>query len=722
MSRPPERLYPLLPAVYRMRDAAIAGQPLRAFVGLLDEQLQLLGADIAGLYENWFIETCDEWVVPYIGDLLAVRGLNAVSAATRTQRAVVANTIGYRRRKGTALALEKLAQNVTGWPAHVVEYFQLLATTAHLNHPRPSLVSYVDLRDTASLDELGSAFERTAHIAEVRHISSETGRYNIPYVGIHLWRLVSDYSEWIPATEFSGGRYFFSPLGCDTPLFNIDRTVPDFSARSTETDVPGPLRRRPLYDELEAWRASVTGSGTAQLSYFRQPGARPVGPQTEPVIAIKLGTTTLAPEEIEICDLSGDPSLSTTWTRPASKTFTRNDATHSTFAIRAAVDPVCGRLALAASEPAPGTVSVRFATGFPAYTAGGYYSRTNDVPSGTTPTIVHGGQSNLATAIAAALPAGSTGVTAVLEIVDSDVYTVAPVSVPARCSLVICAKSGHQPVLSLASTWTVALADASSFTLSGALVIGGGIRFQTTVAELAATATLAHCTLVPGLELSWEGKPEAPGLPSIDADPASKGDLTLSISEAVLGPIALTAGSSFRATVSLADAVVDAMGGSLAAIACDTANAQRVTVLGKTHVSVLEAVSDTIFTDTAIADRTQQGCVRFSYVPAGSKVPRAYRCQPSEALANATAAGADASALASISARVVPSFNSVQYRDPDYVQLQDTCAPEILQGASDGSEMGAYAALHDAQREANLKASLDEYLPFGVEAGFFHAT
>ena len=41
-------------------------------------------------------------------------------------RADVAKTIYYRRRKGTRPMLEELARDVTGWAAHVVEFFELL--------------------------------------------------------------------------------------------------------------------------------------------------------------------------------------------------------------------------------------------------------------------------------------------------------------------------------------------------------------------------------------------------------------------------------------------------------------------------------------------------------------------------------------------------------------------------------------------------------------------
>ncbi len=68
---------------------------MRALMAVLESEFdRLAGRDIDGLYDNWFIETCDEWVVPYIGDLLGVRGLHSVaSAGVFSQRAYVANTL-----------------------------------------------------------------------------------------------------------------------------------------------------------------------------------------------------------------------------------------------------------------------------------------------------------------------------------------------------------------------------------------------------------------------------------------------------------------------------------------------------------------------------------------------------------------------------------------------------------------------------------------------------
>src|ERR1700680_3147055 len=110
------RLYRLLPAVYRLRDSD-QGEPLRALLSLIEREHDAVELDILSLYENWFIETCQEWVVPYIGDLLAVRPLNPASPGTFSERGYVAHTLDYRRRQGTASMIEQLARDVTGWAA-----------------------------------------------------------------------------------------------------------------------------------------------------------------------------------------------------------------------------------------------------------------------------------------------------------------------------------------------------------------------------------------------------------------------------------------------------------------------------------------------------------------------------------------------------------------------------------------------------------------------------
>src|SRR6266852_5403659 len=134
----PDRLYELLPSVYRQRDAE-QGYPLQALLRVITEQVNVVEDDIAQLYENWFIETCQDWVVPYIGDLIGYQPVHEAGEAadiTGTEslqltkilssRREVGNTIAYLRRKGTLTLLSQLALDVAGWPAHAIEFYKLL--------------------------------------------------------------------------------------------------------------------------------------------------------------------------------------------------------------------------------------------------------------------------------------------------------------------------------------------------------------------------------------------------------------------------------------------------------------------------------------------------------------------------------------------------------------------------------------------------------------------
>jgi hypothetical protein len=64
-----------------------------------------------------------------------------------------------------------------------------------------------------------------------------------------------------------------------------------------------------------------------------------------------------------------------------------------------------------------------------------------------------------------------------------------------------------------------------------------------------------------------------------------------------------------------------------------------------------------------------------------------------------------------------PAFLSRIHGTAEYAVLSPTCPEEIARGADDRGEMGAYYDLFVPQREANLRAALDEYLPADVSVG-----
>ncbi len=167
----PDRIYGWLPAYHRQRDA-LQGYPLRALLRAIGEQIDLIEDDITQLYADWFIETCDDWAVPYLGELVgyspvAEAGVPGDTAraegrqrnAWLTPRREVANTIALRRRKGTLHVLEHLARDVAGWPAQATEYFRTLAWTQNLNHPHPERARLRGYRERRK----HSTFPRRSH-------------------------------------------------------------------------------------------------------------------------------------------------------------------------------------------------------------------------------------------------------------------------------------------------------------------------------------------------------------------------------------------------------------------------------------------------------------------------------------------------------------------------------------------------------------------------------
>lgn len=754
-----DRLYQLLPAIYRLRDTE-QGEPLRALLQLLTEELEIVEADIAGLYANWFIETCDEWAIPYIGDLLEVRGLHTFQNSPYSQRAWVANTLRYRRRKGTASVLEQIARDVTGWPTRVVEFFELLSTTQYLNHLRPQNLRTPDLRDLNGLARLDGPFDRIAHTADVRTPLQTEGWYNIANIGLFLWRLQSYRVTGSTARKIQPGRYTFNPLGIDAPLLTNPDTETEITHLAEEINVPTPIRPGAFYSDLVANKAlPPVNSPVSSLYYGRDRSLfiDLLGIVDPP------GST---PTSILCADLS--TWMDTGWVPPPDGTI--------------AVDVQRGRLAFNPVTTAPTKVQVNYCYGFSGDVGGGPYNRqewlmrslqaaeveTVDWLVGVSPkTPQPTGVPCIFATVAAAVIAWNTlppGTVGMIAIMDSGTFD------ETAASLEIQIKPGSRLWI-LAATWsetdpylptTVSLqgkVSANTVVVSegvpGISPIGrgqlraeglrphirGNLSVKATIAEpslllgelilngllvegkLTVTAgnltrlRLDHCTLVPNLG----------GLviEAANANSQRNEELEIHIDRSITGQIQLP---DTTPKLEISDSIV--MGGTaptdVAIKALNTAVVvQSSTLWGTSQTGELEA-SNSIFTAIATVRRTQRGCVRFCYVPEGSLVPRRYRCQPQLAIEqraktlNLETLPRDELNL--ILARVQPEFTSEQYGQPEYAQLSLGCASEIRGGAEDSSEMGVFDHLKQPQREANLQVALEEYLRFGLEAGLIFVT
>src|SRR5262249_5115575 len=162
----------------------------------------------------------------------------------------------FRQHKGAATILGQLARDVTGWPARVVEYFQLLGWTQNMNHIRPNAHYAPNLRDWEKLERLNKPFDTTSHTIDVRRISQRAGKYNIANIGIHLWRLGAyrlRRSPSVPVTPGDAQRFLFDPLGRNVPLFTRPERENEITHLAEPINVPNPISRRVLGQYLSQY-------------------------------------------------------------------------------------------------------------------------------------------------------------------------------------------------------------------------------------------------------------------------------------------------------------------------------------------------------------------------------------------------------------------------------------------------------------------------------------
>ena len=723
--------------MYRILDED-QGHVLDGLLRLVNQHADLLRDDVERLWDDFFIETCQRWVVPYIGDLVGnvplldpdmaptaataealftdLTGPSLAAPSPVRSRADVARTIHYRRRKGTPAMLEELAGDVTGWGTLVSEFFQRLGWTQYLEHLRRGALETPDLRPVDTAPRTAGPWDRSQHTVDVRAIGAHEGWYNISNLGIFVWRLLAQPRTRVVPRQVGSvaWRLTFSPLGQDVPLFSAGDAGPLESGRTREETVDTPLRPAAFFDDL---RSLPAGTGVSSRWY---------GPTGAARLVVYADGNPVPASNIRCANLSG-------WT-----TYPQPGGTNLL------IDPDRGRLARPDGRSATEVLRVTFCEGFSADIGGGEYERSAwllDTTGGPAPVVVSGGGPDLENKIAARTPTQT-----VFRIVDNETYDLAaPVSVRAGERLTIESVNHQRPLVRLAGgvldVQTAANDTKASLTLGG-LLVEGGISVSGDLQDL----RILHCTLVPGGSVLPGANP--PVGPSLSVAATKAGDvvnahLEVQVAASIVGALRIP---EHVAGLWLLDCVVNGITKDQqpkGAAICDAAGTsgpighlERTTVLGSAHLSQAPMISESIVTGAVTVGRRQDGCVRFSYLTPASQTPRQYRCQPALAIAEALdqrrrdaaqqnlplPPGWDTALAAGVAARLVPAFTSEQYGRPGYAQLHETCPSEIAVGAEDGAEMGAFSQLKNPQREANLRLRLDEYLPVGLEVGLIHQT
>ncbi len=521
MSSTARDLYHLLPALHRLRDEERRGA-LRALLEIIQEQAELIRTNIDDLYDDFFIETCAEWVVPYIGDLVANNPLYEVRT---TGRADVARTLEYRHGKGTQRVLEQLARDVTGWSAHVVPFFELIGWTQNLNHlrltpvrlnPRTDLrhgplsferVGTVDVRNHEVLDRFGGPFDSVAHTVDVRPPEQVNGWHNVHNAGFFLWRLESYPLSDVDARGVQAiageHRWHFSPIGGPAELYHEPDRIDDGSL-AIESDVSAPIRPAAFFLNTKTYY------GPAASLHIVRDG------------------TPIPAAAICCMDLSA-------WKRPPID--------------RVGVDVTRGRISFPAGQEPAASCVVRTTYGFSGEMGGGPYGRTiiESEDENTKIVSVPGDAATIGAAIALALTGAQP--TCVVTIRNNRTFVEDLTIAIGMKSLVIQAESQKRPTL--IGSIVVKNGDSgssNSLTLSGILV-SGAIRCEDVLRNL----ELVHTTLVPGRGVDSEGAPLDPELPSIWAA-ATNSELEILLDHSIVGSIVAPAESL---GITATDTIVD---------------------------------------------------------------------------------------------------------------------------------------------------------------------
>lgn len=684
-------LFALLPRHIRARDTGT----LRALLEAVAAEASVLDADLRALYDDWFVETAAPWALPYLADLLGVDDLPEGPG----RRAVVANTLDHRRRKGTVAVAEQVARDVVGRPARAVEHLRLLAATAHLNHVRLDRPGTADVRrvdEQSSPRVANGALDPLMHTPEVRRAAGGRGRYGISSVWVHAFGTVVQElvgAEATPVATPGAEAWWVHPLGVRTPLFAVPRVEDAMEHLAAEEDLPVPLRPRRLLESLRLARAGLVAADALPVRVTLVPGDG-AGSDVVPI----------TPDRLLVCRLEDLPD-------PASGWHALVDAVEGH--VRLYRD---GVLVVPGDAAAPGAVLVSHCVGGRAVGAGGYdrgdvheevlasdgYAPRLDGVVAQHPVDLGAGDS-LADALAdvAGEWAGTGGAeptagsTTVVSIADPGTWRdPVAVEVPDATRLVLVAATwtprrlaggamapavpgvyapdGMRPVLR--GDVTVTGRDGAAVVLDGVVVLGDLVVH----ADGMTAVTVSQCTVTGSVRV-------------LDAGEAGANGLTVRVLRSLVGRLELA--DTVPAVEVVESAVSPEVGGLAPTGATVTARGAHLAVTGSTvrgdvACRTLEG-TDALLDGTVVVAHRQVGCLRYSHVGAGSRVPRQF--QP--------AVGH-------------PSYGSVDPGDPDFLVL---ASPALETASESGNEVGVDAHLRRPELLAAARRLVAAHLPVGID-------
>ena len=763
-----EKLWQLVPEVYRNEDS-LAANP-----GVLRRIVEVIGAEAARsrrsidrLWEDQHVETCDDWAVPYIGDLVGAR---LVSTEDRRARRVdVANAVKFRRRRGTPDLLDSLVRTLSGWDVVLVEGFRRLARTRHRLDPPPRADGFftstltggtADLRSPAGAELGDGPFDEYFHTFDARLLRGRDGRFGISKLNFHLFRLRAYEMTEVDPRELTDGlgvprRFTVDPSGRDIALF-IDAEPPDPDAVAA---LPGQLSRpscgRPLEWEItQAMRCRLLGHVAYHITAsiieeLRQLPNPPTGPDEQALFQLldvrfssehalrrrlqDLGATIPAsPPDwyrtlvgLGLLQRSGKANLYPAQVEisSAGTAFTPVQAAAANLAdrhcqpdpenvlVQLLIHPERGRFSSVPSDAPNFTPLVeRYHYGFSGDVGAGSYPR-DPVPKADVPARVASGGT---------VPDGGVLQGDGLLVDDNRTYTLSVVATtPVQTNAVLQAGPRRRPYVLLAG----GAANLAPETADSTFLIDGGWYGVNDPADPPAAGTVADFVVAGAGGLDAEefdferveirfatldpGGVRADGVRIAPLRLLVRARIRrLVIRRSIMGPIHIVRDDPDDPSLVEELLICES-------IVDARESADRLAVSSNFGTVIIEG--STIFGDVAAdvlraSDTIVDGQVRVVNNQAGC-----FRFSASEPGAGVRLPPRYRDVLVPISRAI---FTSTRFGDPQYAQLSVAAPAQLLGGAENGSEMGVFSHLLTPIRLQSVRAKVNEYGPVGLLAQY----
>lgn len=621
------------------------------------------------LWDDFFIESCADWAVPYLAAL--------VGLPPDAGRLEVAYAVSLRRRKGTPAALEDFVTVLTGWTARAVEGWQVTTSAQRPDHPVVRHAS-LDLR-TRRHARVGTPFERG-----VRTVTP--GRRWSPTAATALvwpWELRTHRRS--RARPLGNRRYALHPLGLDVPLYVRPRlrtpATDEEPIRRTGDELDAPVRATYAVLEALARPGEVTYGDAWKLADTHAVASEPADTSDEPRLvelysgsdpipwhALRFGAVPAATPpgsgEVVVDVMRGRVELGAGFSGGVRAVWHR---------------PVAGRLGALAADARPDVAAQIVITVDPKRPEAAL--RVKRLKS--------------AFELAATLSAGLDPARDGRADVEIRLETSDHLPVPPAQSL---ARDGQRWRLVAPSLMTPMIRGELSLDIEGAALVLAGFYLD---GDLRLGNRLTD-VLIDGVTMN-----PARGATLWVDDGAWA--LALEARRSILAPIRADLAA---APIRLVDCIVDGLGRRLAPCGPPPAtptlrpavdrkdrfapgvSADGVTFVGRVLSETVSA-ADSVFVHGVEAVRVQDGCLRCCYVgpdETDPKHPVRYRCLTAPA----------------------PAFVSDAFEAGGYYALDLELPQPLLSAAGDGGEAGAYHHARRAAGLARLRERIHEFVPLGL--------